>query len=516
MPKKIVNFEEKTRYIVETVQRNGGRISYESLYPQLRHLKVWRTNPSEAITGTLIRMAKEKMINFLDRNGEDTTENVLALPDEVIKKKIRSEDTVIKLNIQNEYVERLIKSFGVFEVPEHINKEYYDFIASADILASRFGSVAVLWEKTIIVEVTGHRIWMGIRRDSGGEIRFFYVMDGESIPIPRMADLIEKSLQHTGTAESAFMPNIENVKIHFYSEVPYNSGFIISSAIATLLTVGAEYLMNRNRFREALLEEKCITGKAFDEFLNRHDMFENAVKMADGLYMHDRGKIPSATSTSAEYLLLFGTSKPANVICYRNKGNKMKPEVHPYYFEKPLFTDIWTGVGHDFPELLRSINRRSRCLPDSEMFFEKVADDLYKSMWRYGKAGLDMIHRGLGKGENEEISKGFDLLKVAIYEQICNSLRFTYRYFSYPHIATITQILAQHNRYGSPVGVGCGGFFQLLNENFREDREFTNMLLEVCRDWCLFHGGRIVRNLPYILPKRDNRFFWGIVVHRAT
>jgi len=66
--------------------------------------------------------------------------------------------------------------------------------------------------------------------------------------------------------------------------------------------------------------------------------------------------------------------------------------------------------------------------------------------------------KGLVEDEVEEVVKGFYLLKVAIYEQIWNSLRFTYEYLSYPHIANLTQILAQHGRYGSPVGVG-GGFF---------------------------------------------------------
>jgi len=165
---------------------------------------VWRTNPSEAIAGTLVRMAREDMINFLGRNGEDITENMLKLSDEFVKKKIRSGNTQIRLNIQNEYVKNAIRSFGVFEIPEYVDRERYDLIASADVLASRFGSIAVMWTKTIIVEVTGYRIWMGISKGSERDLKFFYVTDGECISIPRLADLIQKNLNLTEISDLSF------------------------------------------------------------------------------------------------------------------------------------------------------------------------------------------------------------------------------------------------------------------------------------------------------------------------
>ena len=518
MPKRIADFEEKARFIVEAIQRKGGRIDYESLFHQVKELGVWRTNPSEAIAGALAAMAREEMVVFLNRNGIDVTEVILGLPDDKKRKKIRAENVTVQLNFENKSVEEIIRAFGVFEVPEYINKDY-DFIASADILASRFGSIAVMWRKAIIVEATGYRIWMCIRRDSKKEVRFFYVLDGESIPIPRLTELVERNLRSVELSSEKFQNLLnKDVRIHFYSEVPYNSGFIMSSAIAVLLTVGTRYLESSHYFKEAINESRCVTSEGFEEFYDKREMLDDAVTFADSMYVREKGPIPSTTSTSAEYLLLFGASKPATVFCYRNRGDKVKPEVYPYHFDKPLFTDIWTGTGHDFPEILRSIKRRSERLPDAEGFFEKVADDLYASVWGYGKAGLDLIQNGLVKEgkESERIAKGFELLKVAIYEQICNSLRFTFGYFSYPHIANLTQILGQHGKYGSPVGVGGGGFFQLLNENFREDREFANLLLQVCREWCIYHGGRIVRNLPYILPKKNNRFFWGVIVHEVA
>ncbi len=160
----------------------------------MKELGVWRTNPSEAVTGALVGMAREEMIAFLDSNGEDVTENILNLPDDKKRKAVRVENLTIQLNIENEYVENVIESFGVFEVPAYLDRKRYDLIASADVLASRFGSIAVMWTKTIIVEVTGYRIWMGISRGSKKEMKFFYVTDGECISIPRLADLVQKKL----------------------------------------------------------------------------------------------------------------------------------------------------------------------------------------------------------------------------------------------------------------------------------------------------------------------------------
>lgn len=512
MPKRIADFEEKARFVVEAIKRMGGKIDYETLFRQIKELRVWRTNPSEAIPSALAGMAKEGMVFFLDRNGRNVTDSVLELPDDKKRKVIRAENVTVQLNLGNKYVEDVIRAFGVFEVPEYINRGYYDFIASADILASRLGSIAAMWKRAIVVEVTGYRLWMCIRRGSAKEVRFFYVRNDDTIPVPRLSDLVERSLHRALEfgLEGARIP----ARIHFYSEVPYNSGFIISSAAAALLAVGMSYLKNGEHFKEAAMGSKCITGS--EKFLDRDEVLERAIAIADSLYV-DKSPIPSATSTSAEYLLLFGTPKPATVICYRNRGEKIKPELYPYHFEKPLFTDIWTGPGHDFPEMLRSIKRRSERLPDAEKFFEKIADDMHASVWGCGREGLDLIQRGLAKGKgSEELARGFELLKIAIYEQICNSLRFTYEYISYPHIATLTQILAQHGKYGSPVGVGGGGFFQLLNENFREDNEFVNLLLEVCREWCMYHGGRIVRDMPYVLPKKEDRFLWGIIFHKVA
>ena len=520
MPKRISDFEKKARFIIEAVQRKGGRVDYASLFHQVKELGVWRTNPSEAVTGALIGMAREEMIAFLDSNGRDVTENVLNLPDEKKRKAVRVENLTIQLNIENEYVENVIESFGVFEVPAYLDRKGYDLIASADVLASRFGSIAVMWTKTIIVEVTGYRIWMGISRGSKKEMKFFYVTDGECISIPRLADIVQKNLNLTEISDLNFDSYFENSIIHFYSEVPYNSGFIMSSAIAVLLMVGMEYLRDSNSFKDAVSESKCITSRSFEKCFDRHEILADAIALADNMHIQDKWPIPSTTSTSAEYLLLFGSPKPANVFCYRNRGEtaeKMKPEVHSYHFDRPLFTDIWTGVGHDFPEILKSIRRRSYHLPEAEKFLKRIAEDLTESVWNYGKTGLDLIQEGMIREEveDEKIAEGFSLLKVAIYEQLWNSLRFTYEYLSYPHIANLTQILTQHGKYGSPVGVGGGGFFQLLNENFKEDGNFSEMLLEVCRDWCIYHGGRIVRNLPYILPKKENRFLWGVIIHKA-
>ncbi len=516
MPKRIADFEEKARCIIEVIKRGGDRLDYNSLFSQVKDLGIWRRNP-EAIPTALAGMAKEEILVFIDKNGRDITKSILELPDDKKRKKIRTENVKLQLNLESKFVEETVKKLGIFEIPKYINKDLYDFIASGEVLASRFGSIAVMWRKAIIVEVTGYRIWMCIRRNSKKEIRFFYVHNGERLPIPRLADLVEKNLRFVELSEKSFDHLLNNACVHFYCGIPYNSGFIMSSAIAVLLTVGIRYLKDGHYFKEAVRENKCITSKHFQKFFDKREMLYDAITIADNMYLREKQPIPSTSSTSAEYLLLFGTTKPATVFCYRNRSETseiINPEIYAYYFPKPLFTNIWTGTGHDFLEILRSIRKRSEYIPDAENFFSKVADDLHTSIWKYGKVGLDLLQKGLVEDEVEKVVKGFSLLKVAIYEQICNSLRFTYKYFSYPHIANLTQILGQHGKFGSPVGVG--GFFQLLNENFREDRNFAELLLGVCRDWCIHHGGRVVMSLPYILQEKDNRLFWGIVVHKAS
>ncbi len=499
MPKKILNFEDKMKIIIQVIQKKGGKTDYRTLFNHIKKFDIWRTNPSETITSALISMANEEIITFLDRDGKDVTEEILDLGDDKRRKTIRTENLFIKINYNNKIVEEIVKKFGVFEIPYYINKVKYDFIASADILIPRLGSIAVMWKRAIIVEVSGYRIWMCIRKSFNKELKFYYISNGEPILIPRLADLIEKNLSSIELSNGVF-GELLNAKIHFYSEIPYNSGFIMSSAISALLSVGIRYLKEPFRASRCTLVEDYRSEK--------REVLEDAIAIADNVYLRDKWPIPSTTSTSAEYLLIFGDQKPGTVFCYRSGENVLKPEVHSYHFDNPLFTDIWTGPGHDFLEILKSIKKRSESLPEAEKFFEKIADDLFGSVWHYGKEGLDLIQKGL-------LTNGFNLLKNAIYEQICNSLRFTFEYFSYPHIATLAQILGQYGKYGSPVGVGGGGFFQLLNENFKRDEEFAKLLLEVCRDWCIHHGGRVVRKPPYILKTKENRNLWGIIVHKT-
>jgi len=75
------------------------------------------------------------------------------------------------------------------------------------------------------------------------------------------------------------------------------------------------------------------------------EMLYDAITIADNMYLREKKPIPSITRTSAEYLLLFGSPKPATVFCYRNRSETaemINPEIYAYYFPKPFFTNIWT------------------------------------------------------------------------------------------------------------------------------------------------------------------------------
>lgn len=513
MGRGINDFDQKAEVIISKLAYYEGELDYYDLkdeVPEEEQKKIFKSNLSVNFPNALLELANENIVKIYHLEKDITSE--LTIKSTPAREKVR--DSKIKLNYSNEYVKKVIEKLGCLKVPSGIKKSDYEFTVSADILAPRLGSIGAMWNKTIVAEKTGYRVWLCIEPTVSGEINFFYLDNGEIIPIPRLTDLVKKNLSNVELPDGTYFNKyLENFKVHFYSEVPYNSGFLTSSAISTLSSVGLQYL--EGGLRDELNDNKCITSnKSIRKDKKR--MFENSIEIINNLYTTKKA-LPATTSTCAEYLLLFG--KQASTFGYKSnhyadEGQKIKPEVTYYSFPKPLFTDLWTGPGHDFPKILNSLEMRLKRLGLGSDFFEKVAENLDWSVNNLGLKGLNMIKDGLTEDEEGNIENGFNLFKEALYEQICHSLRFTYRYFSYPHIADLTRILGENKKYGSPVGAGGGGFFQLLNENFEEDTNLINRLYQVCDEWCTNDAGIGRKNFPYVLPKKE-KVFWGIFVHNV-